>query len=167
MSASAFWILWILLAIVAAIGEVMGTGLFLASIAVAALATALVAVLGISVVFQVLAFVGFSLVGIAIFRPIVVHALGINVADQLTGTVSHPHLAGKHAVVTQTVDANGGQIRIGEGEFWSARPYDANLQFPPGTHVDIVLVDGVTALVEQSQQQPKLEEPAGAKPAER
>jgi membrane protein implicated in regulation of membrane protease activity len=50
-------------------------------------------------------------------------------------------------VVTRRVDANGGQIRIGEGEFWSARAFDPADVMEPGAPVEVVLVDGLTALV--------------------
>jgi len=143
---SGWFAIWIVIAIVAVVGEVLTTGLFLASIALAAVVTAVLSILLPGLV-QVAVFAGLSLAGIAVFRPIVVHALGMEASPQVTGPVSHSHLVGRRAVVTRTVDGTGGQIRVGEGEFWSARAFDEDDIFPPGTSVEILLVTGLTALV--------------------
>jgi membrane protein implicated in regulation of membrane protease activity len=37
-------------------------------------------------------------------------------------------------------------VRIG-GEEWSARPYDETLTIPKGTTVDVLQIEGATALV--------------------
>jgi membrane protein implicated in regulation of membrane protease activity len=60
-----------------------------------------------------------------------------------TGTAA---LAGTKAVVLQRVDANGGRVRIG-GEEWSARSYMEDGVFEPGTRVEVVKIEGATALV--------------------
>jgi membrane protein implicated in regulation of membrane protease activity len=44
------------------------------------------------------------------------------------------------------VDADGGQVRIG-GEVWSARAYMEGQVLEPGTRVEVVKIDGATALV--------------------
>jgi hypothetical protein len=49
--------------------------------------------------------------------------------------------------VTRTVDSAGGQVRIGDGEFWSARSYDPDDLIPVGASADVVVVDGLTVLV--------------------
>jgi membrane protein implicated in regulation of membrane protease activity len=68
------------------------------------------------------------------------------------------HIVGRRAVVTQVVDSAGGQIRIGTGEFWSARAYDAAETIPVGAAVEVMVVDGLTALVSPSPQ-PSLQSP--------
>jgi len=138
--------IWIVVAIVAALGEVMTSGLFLASIALGAIVAALLSVF-LPGLFQIGVFAAVSLAGIALFRPVVVHALGLETSAQVTGSVSHPHLLGRRATVTRRVDAAGGQIRIGDGEFWSARAYSEDDVFEPGKQVEILDVEGLTALV--------------------
>jgi membrane protein implicated in regulation of membrane protease activity len=140
------WWLWIVIAVAAAIGEMMTTGLFLAAVAVAALIVAVLAVF-VPAVVQFVAFIGLSLAGIAVFRPIVVRALGMEASREMTGPVSHSHLVGKRATAVRQIDSTEGQIRIGEGEFWSARTYDPDEVIPAGQTVEILLVDGLTALV--------------------
>jgi membrane protein implicated in regulation of membrane protease activity len=60
-----------------------------------------------------------------------------------TGTAA---LVGQRALVLERVDADGGQVKIG-GEVWSARPYDDSDVFEPGARVDVLRIDGATALV--------------------
>ena len=62
-----------------------------------------------------------------------------------TGTAA---LEGKRAVVLQRVDANGGRVRIG-GEEWSARAYLEDQVLEPGTRVDVIKIEGATALVHE------------------
>ena len=54
-------------------------------------------------------------------------------------------LVGQRAVVLQRVDADSGQVKIG-GEVWTARPYDESDVFEPGSRVDVLKIDGATAL---------------------
>ena len=46
----------------------------------------------------------------------------------------------------QRVDANGGRVRIG-GEEWSARAYMDDQVLEPGARVEVVKIEGATALV--------------------
>ena len=62
-----------------------------------------------------------------------------------TGTAA---LIGSRAVVLERVDADGGRVKIG-GEIWSARPYDEDHVIEPGTRVEVLKIDGATALVSE------------------
>jgi membrane protein implicated in regulation of membrane protease activity len=53
---------------------------------------------------------------------------------------------GSKATVISTVDAGGGQVKIG-GEVWSAQGVDGHRPLPPGTPVTVVEVRGATAVV--------------------
>jgi membrane protein implicated in regulation of membrane protease activity len=55
-------------------------------------------------------------------------------------------MIGRKGVVTQRVDRHGGRVRIG-GEEWSARAYLDDQVLPEGSTVDIIQIEGVTALV--------------------
>jgi membrane protein implicated in regulation of membrane protease activity len=55
-------------------------------------------------------------------------------------------LVGRKAVVLRSVDATGGRVRIG-GEDWSARAYLDGESFAEGAHVEVVKIEGATALV--------------------
>ncbi|MGH2442574.1 MAG: NfeD family protein [Chloroflexota bacterium] len=139
--------IWLIVAIVAAIGEMATTGLFLATFAGAAAITAIVSLVIPFAVIQLPIFAGLSLVGIAVIRPVLIQILGIDAVSQIAGPVTHSHIIGRRAIAVQPIDAHGGQIRIGQGEFWSAHSYDGESTIPIGEQVEIVLVDGIVALV--------------------
>jgi membrane protein implicated in regulation of membrane protease activity len=139
---------WLIVAAVAAIGEVLTTGLFLATVAVAAVATALLSlVLPGGVPVQLGVFSGLSLAGIGGLRPLLVQTLGLETHIPDAEPMRHPYVVGRRAVVTRTVDSHGGQVRIGEAEYWSARAYDPAELMPVGATVEVMVVDGLTALV--------------------
>jgi membrane protein implicated in regulation of membrane protease activity len=48
--------------------------------------------------------------------------------------------------VVERVDADGGCVKIG-GEIWTARAYDEDDAFEPGARVQVMKIDGATALV--------------------
>jgi hypothetical protein len=71
-------------------------------------------------------------------------ALGQHLVVEIrTGTDA---LVGRKAVVTRQVDAAGGRILVG-GEEWSARSYLDGQVLVEGQTVDIVQIEGATALV--------------------
>ena len=55
-------------------------------------------------------------------------------------------IIGSKGTVVSTVDADGGQVKIG-GEVWSAVNMEGHRALPPGTTVTIVEVRGATAVV--------------------
>jgi membrane protein implicated in regulation of membrane protease activity len=55
-------------------------------------------------------------------------------------------LVGRSAFVLEEVTAQAGRVRIG-GDVWSARAYDETLVIPAGTTVDVMHIEGATALV--------------------
>lgn len=138
---------WLVVALLAGVGEVLTTGLFLAIVALAAIITALVALLLPFTLVQVALFAGMSLAGIAFIRPVLVRSFGMDTLSHASGRVTQSQLIGRRATVTRTVDSAGGQVRIGDGEFWSAKAYDPDDLIPVGAPADIVVVDGLTALV--------------------
>jgi membrane protein implicated in regulation of membrane protease activity len=137
------WALWAVAAVALAIGEVLTPGLFfLGPVALAAVAAGVVGALGAGLAWQLVAFIVGSIAGLAVLRPIARAHLHMP-ALMRTGTAA---LVGAKAVVLRTVDANGGLVRIG-GEEWSARAYVEDQVLEPGTRVEVVQIEGATALV--------------------
>jgi membrane protein implicated in regulation of membrane protease activity len=137
------WVVWAVAAVLLAIGELLTPGLFfLGPVALAAVAAAIVAAVGASVVVQLIVFILGSVASLAVLRPIARSHLQMPVLVR-TGTAA---LEGGRAVVLQRVDANGGRVRIG-GEEWSARSYMEDQVIEPGTRVEVVKIQGATALV--------------------
>jgi membrane protein implicated in regulation of membrane protease activity len=140
------WI-WLVVAGLAALGELLSYDLFLAPVAAAGLVAALVTPISPFPV-QIGVFAVLSLLGIVVLRPILRRALGLDAWTDDTGPVGHSHLVGRRGIVTQTVDADTGQIRIGSGEFWTARSFDPTETLATGAVVEVVVVDGLAALVD-------------------
>jgi membrane protein implicated in regulation of membrane protease activity len=111
-------------------------------LAVAALLAALVAGLGLGPVFQIAVFAGAAIASLAVLRPIAIAHVRTAIPAR-TGTAA---LVGQTAVVLESVDANGGQIKLG-GEVWSARSYDGDRVFEPGQRVSVLEIRGATALI--------------------
>jgi membrane protein implicated in regulation of membrane protease activity len=137
------WLIWAIAAVLLSVGEILTPGMFfLGPVALAAVAAAAVALLGVGVAFQLLAFIIGSIATVAFLRPIAKRHLHMPAALR-TGTAA---LEGTKAVVLQRVDVNGGRVRIG-GEEWSARAYMEDQVLEPGTRVEVVKIEGATALV--------------------
>jgi membrane protein implicated in regulation of membrane protease activity len=136
------WVIWVLLAAALAAGEVLTLGFVLGAVALAAVVAGLLAVAGVGVVGQLLAFIAASIASILFIRPIAARHLRTPAALR-TGTAA---LEGARALVVERVDADGGQVKIG-GELWSARAYLEDQVIEPGTRVDVVKIEGATALV--------------------
>jgi len=136
------WIVWLVLAAVLGVAELLTVTLTLGLIAVAAAVAAVVGVLGAPVPFQVLAFVVAAGAGLVLVRPIAVRHLR-QPPTLRTGTAA---LVGRSALVQQEVNGHNGRVRIG-GEEWSARSYDETLVIPVGATVDVIQIEGATALV--------------------
>jgi membrane protein implicated in regulation of membrane protease activity len=137
------WLVWVLVAIGLGVGEVLTPGLFfLGPVALAAVAAAVVSVLGAGSSFSLLVFIIGSLASLAILRPIARRHVRLPALSR-TGTDA---LVGRKAVVTRRVDAHGGRVRIG-GEEWSARAYLDGQVLEEGSSVDVIQIEGATALV--------------------
>lgn len=141
-------LIWLIVAVLAAIGEVLTTGLFLACVALAAVITAVLSLVVPFEAVQILVFAALSLGSILVIRPIVVNAIGLDALVHRGGDISQTRLVGRRAIVMHPVSAHEGQIRIGQGEFWTARRYSGEDIIPIGQPVEILHIDGITALVE-------------------
>jgi membrane protein implicated in regulation of membrane protease activity len=139
------WAIWVIAAAVLAAGEVAASFTFiLGPVALAALVGALVAAVGAPVEAQLAAFIVASIGTLALVRPIARRHLRMP-ASIRTGTAA---LIGTRAVVLDRVDADNGQVKIG-GEVWTARPYDEDDVYEQGARVEVVKIQGATALVQE------------------
>ena len=136
------WLVWMIAAAALAAGEMFTLGFFLGALAPAAVVAALVALLGGGVALQIAAFIAGSMASLAVLRPIARRHLRTPPSTR-TGTAA---LLGAKGVVIDRVDAAGGTVKL-RGEFWSARPYDEDQVIEPGTRVEVLQIEGATALV--------------------
>jgi membrane protein implicated in regulation of membrane protease activity len=139
------WVIWALVALALAVGEIFTPGLFfLGPVALAAIAAGIVDLLGGSAVLQVIVFIAGAIGSVLLIRPIAKSHVRMP-APLRTGTAA---LTGARAVVLQRVDADGGRVKIG-GEEWSARSFMDGEVYEPGERVEVVKIEGATALVYQ------------------
>jgi membrane protein implicated in regulation of membrane protease activity len=125
------------------VGERLTPGLFfLGPVALAAVIAMLVAMLGGALWLQLVLFAAASLASLTVLRPIARAHLTMPRAIR-TGAAA---LEGAHAIVLQRVDGRGGLVKIG-GEEWSARAYTEDAVYEPGTQVEVMKIEGATALV--------------------
>jgi membrane protein implicated in regulation of membrane protease activity len=139
------WVIWIIVAAVFAIGEIITLGFFLAPFAVGALAAALVDGVGGGTGLSVTAFVLVSLLSFGIVRPIA-RAHRRQPPALRTGTEA---LLGRPATVLEAIDNRSGvgSVKL-EGEVWTARAFDEDRTFSAGERVEVVQIRGATALVD-------------------
>lgn len=136
------WIVWLVVAAMLGVAELMTTTFALGIIAVGALVASLVAGLHLGLPFQLLAFAAASAAGLGFVLPVARRHLR-QPPRLKTGPAA---LVGRRAQVLEEVTGHGGRVRIG-GEVWSARSYDETLVIPVGRTVDVMQIDGATALV--------------------
>jgi membrane protein implicated in regulation of membrane protease activity len=137
------WVFWLIVAAVLGIAEALTLTFVLAMISGGALAAAITDAAGGGTIAQLIVF-------------------GV-VAALLLGTVfplarRHKHqpirlrsgtakLVGERAMtLSEVTTAEGGRVRIG-GETWTARPYADGVKIPAGEWVDVLAIEGVTAVV--------------------
>jgi len=110
--------------------------------AVGAVAAAVAAGLGLGVVGQVVTFLVVSVALVAVVRPIAARH-GRQSPRLATGVEA---LKGRQAVVLERVDGSGGRNKLA-GEIWSARALDNDRAYEAGQEVDVVDIEGATAIV--------------------
>jgi len=131
--------LWVIVALVAGILEVIVPAFGFVFVTLAALAAAVMALLGIGLTLQVVAFAALTLLLLLVLRPIFVRRLGPGVPERTEV------LKGKLAEVTEPIDPVRGTGRvIVEGHDWAAR---APVPLAPGARVRVVGADGIVLLV--------------------
>jgi membrane protein implicated in regulation of membrane protease activity len=136
------WIIWLIAAVALGVAEMLTMTFALGLIAVGAVAAAVVSAAGGGGLLQLGAFVLAALGGLGVVRPIALRH--VRQPPLLRTGVSA--LVGRSAIVVEEVSAHAGQVRIG-GDLWSSRPYDETLTIPVGATVDVMLIEGATALV--------------------
>ncbi|MFJ4363988.1 NfeD family protein [Streptomyces chartreusis] len=137
------WVWWLVGAAALGIGLVITAMPELGMLAVGAVAAAVAAgIFGGDAVVQVVAFVVVSTALIAVVRPIA----NRHRAQRPQLATGIEALKGKQAVVLERVDASGGRIKLA-GEIWSARALDTDRAYEVGQEVDVVDIEGATAIV--------------------
>ncbi len=136
------WVIWFVAAVVLGVAEIFTLTAALGLLGRAALITSAAAAIGLPVPLQFVVFAVASVAGIVVLRPVA--------RRHLTAPPSRAFgvdaLVGRPGYVLEEVTGRDGRIRIG-GEEWSARAFLDDQVIEPGTRVEVVKIEGATALV--------------------
>lgn len=139
-------IIWLIAAGVLALGELLVADMSLLMLSAAALITAGVSLADIPVWAEILVFGLASLATILAIRPILRKRL---LQARSERTFDHSELTGMNAKVVEPVTDDvqgGGMVRIA-GELWSARSANMGDTYSQGQSVQVIDIDGTTAVV--------------------
>ena len=136
------WIIWLIIAAVLGAVEIFTVTLAFGLVAIGALVAAVAGAAGGDLAVQFGAFVVASAVGLGVARPIAMR----HVRQPPVLRTGAAALVGRTAVVVEEVTGDSGRVRIG-ADLWSSRSYDETLVIAAGTRVDVLQIEGATALV--------------------
>jgi membrane protein implicated in regulation of membrane protease activity len=139
-------VFWAALALLAFVGELLTVSFFLLFLSSGALVGLILASLDFGIAVQAVGFVAASALSMAVLRPALMHRISFRGSERYE---SRDSVTGKSGVVTDRIEPGGsGTVRIGSGDFWSARSLYPGEGIEPGTRVRVLDTDGITALVE-------------------
>ncbi|MFS8097455.1 NfeD family protein [Lentzea alba] len=136
------WLIWLIVGLVLAIAEIFTLTAALGILGAAAIITAGTAAIGLPLPGQLVVFSVVSAAGVVLVRP---WARRLMLQPRLE-RFGVDALIGASAYVLHEVNDHEGMVRI-RGEDWTARPYDGSLVIPAGSTVDVLHIDGSTAVV--------------------
>ena len=134
---------WIGIALLCIVVEMVSLTLVLVTFAGGAVAAAIANLLGAPVVAQFVIFAAVSGLLLVALRPWLLRRLRQRMPLVETNVAAH---VGRVAVVVTQVGPRGGRIKL-SGEVWSARTAADDVRFPVGAQVQVVRIDGATAVV--------------------
>jgi membrane protein implicated in regulation of membrane protease activity len=138
------WIVWLVVALLLAAGELHARGLFLAPLAAGAATAAAATLAGAGATVSIVIFGLLSVLVLGTLRPLAVRHRRPAVALR-TGAAA---VVGQRAVVVERIanDESVGRVKI-DGELWTARSFDDDAVIEVGDVVEVVAIRGATALV--------------------
>jgi membrane protein implicated in regulation of membrane protease activity len=146
-------IFWAALAALAFVGELLTVSFFLLFFSLGAVVGLVVALLGLGITAQAVGFLAASILSMVILRPAVLNRLSLRSGERYLG---HRGITGENAVVTEEIVAGGkGMVRVGSGEFWTARSLRPDEKIERGARVRVLDTDGLTALVDSVEKEEK------------
>ena len=136
------WQIWLLIAGVCLVIEIMTTGFLVFWLAIGALISMIVSLFTDSILIQTAVFVISSAILIFATKPFVKKFA--KTKDVKTNAFS---IIGQNGIVTKEIDSINakGQVKI-DGETWSAVGKD-DMDIPKGTEVEVLEIKGVKAVV--------------------
>lgn len=134
------WVVWVGIAVVLAVAELLSLELVLLMFGIAALVAAVVSLFAPAWV-AILVFGLVSVLLLGVIRPRFVRRLH----SGPTLTVGHHNLVGRPGVVDEPVSSSAGRVVV-EGDLWTARSPQGE-HYDVGAEVVVVAIEGATAMV--------------------
>jgi membrane protein implicated in regulation of membrane protease activity len=140
----ALWHVWVIVAIVLFIGEVLTPGFVLACFGVGCLASGVVAYAQWDIKWQLATFSAGTLLMFFTMRPMVL----IYLQPSVEVPTNTDRLVGKVGLVTEQVDghAHTGRVTVC-GEDWKAMPADPDASITPGQKIVVLRVESAKLMV--------------------
>lgn len=140
------WIIWLVLILLFVTIEMLSLEFTFLMLAVGSVVGLLSGLLGIDWWAQLLIGAGASVLLLLLVRPPLLRMLRKG-ADPAKSNVDA--LLGAHGLVVNTVTNHGGQVKLSNGELWTARvpAGSAASSLEPGTTIEVQSIDGATATV--------------------
>jgi membrane protein implicated in regulation of membrane protease activity len=137
------WVIWVIIAVALLIVEATTTAFVAVYFGVAAIAAAVIGLVGGPLVLQIAAFAIAAVAGLWLTRPALKRA-AMSGPQLRTGVEA---MRGRKGIVTKAIaELEPGQVRV-DGDIWSARSFFDGESLAVGTRVEVVEIKGVTALV--------------------
>ena len=139
-------IFWAVLAALAFAGELLSVSFFLLFFSLGAVVALVLALAGLGLAAQAVGFIAASVLSMVVLRPALLNRLALRSGE---GYAGHRGITGESAVVMEAIESGGkGTVRVGSGEFWTARSLHPGERIEKGTRVRVLDTDGLTALVD-------------------
>jgi membrane protein implicated in regulation of membrane protease activity len=143
-------LIWIILIIVFALGEIITVGLTSIWFAGGALAALLCYALGMGLIWQILIFIAVSVVLLGFTRPWALKYLKPHLVK-----TNYEEAIGADVCLTETVDnLRGTGTAVLRGQEWTARAWEEGKIFEAGMIVNVKEIRGVTLYVVESDKMP-------------
>ena len=141
-------VVWLIILVACLVIEIFTLGLTTIWFAIGALASTIVALVGLPLWLQCTAFVVASIIFLIFTRPIAVKYFN---KDRVKTNAEE--LVGKMAIVISEIDnmQGIGQATVG-GQEWSARTVNDTQKLPVGAVVEIVAIQGVKLIVKERKE---------------
>lgn len=137
------WLWWVGLALALGVIEMLTVDLMFLMLGGGALAGAIVGALGAPVWAQVLVAIAVAGLLLLLVRPLAKKRLAAHTPEAATNVAAQ---VGRSATVVADVTARAGRVKL-HGEVWTARSATPGVVLPIGTTVEVVRIDGATAVV--------------------
>lgn len=144
------WLWWVGLALALGVIEMLTVDLMFLMLAGGAVAGGLAGALGAPLWAQVLIAVAVAGLLLLLVRPLAKRRLEAHTPDTHTNAAAQ---VGRSATVVSDVTGRAGRVKL-HGEVWTARAADPGIVLPIGTTVEVVRIDGATAVVTPIEQAP-------------